>query len=110
MTISRRVFLQSASASFGAALLDHLPLASSQSDLEKIFEELRANLLEMVNEERDVAKVPPLIYADRTRGTVDVSSIGTFKAPVRFFKKEPGILYDCDVDQDQESGKSFSCD
>lgn len=58
MTISRRTFLQSASASFGAALLDHIPFASSQSDLEKVFEELRANLLKMINEARAVAKVP----------------------------------------------------
>lgn len=60
MTISRRTFLQSASASFGAALLDHVPFSASQSDLEKAFEEIRANLLEMINEERAVAKVPLL--------------------------------------------------
>lgn len=60
MAISRRAFLQSASASFGVALLDHVPFASSNSDLEKSFEEIRANLLKMINEERSVAKVPPL--------------------------------------------------
>ena len=60
MTISRRTFLQSASASCGVALLDHIPLLASHSDLEKAFEEIRANLLEMVNEERTVAKVPPV--------------------------------------------------
>lgn len=56
MSASRRAFLQSASASFGVVLLDH----TSQSDLEKTFEEIRANLLEMVNEERAVEKVPLL--------------------------------------------------
>jgi uncharacterized protein YkwD len=61
MTISRRVFLQSASASFGAVLLDHAPFATSPSDLEKTFAEIRANLLEMINEERAVAKVQPLV-------------------------------------------------
>ena len=60
MTIPRRTFLQSASASFGVALLDHVPFPSLHSDLEKVFEEIRANLLEMINEERAVAKVPPV--------------------------------------------------
>jgi uncharacterized protein YkwD len=54
MTISRRVFLESASASVTAGL----SFAISQADLEKSFAEIRANLLEMVNEERDVANVP----------------------------------------------------
>ena len=60
MTVSRRAFLQSASASIGGALLGHAPFASSQSDLEKTFEEIRKNLLAMVNEEREVANVPPV--------------------------------------------------
>ena len=60
MTVSRRAFLHSASASFGAALLDHVPLVTSPDDLEKTFEEIRATLLQMINEERDVAKVPPV--------------------------------------------------
>ena len=35
--------------------------SASPSDLEKTFEEIRATLLEMVNEERAVEKVPPLV-------------------------------------------------
>lgn len=58
MKFSRRAFLKSASASLGVTVLD--PLLVSQVDLEKTFAELRANLLEMVNEERAVAKVPPV--------------------------------------------------
>ncbi|HJP93727.1 MAG TPA: CAP domain-containing protein [Pyrinomonadaceae bacterium] len=58
MHSSRRAFLKSASASLGVALLD--PLSSSSGDLEKTFAEIRANLLEMVNEERAVAKVRAL--------------------------------------------------
>jgi uncharacterized protein YkwD len=53
MKVSRRAFLQSASG------VTFLPFATSQKqDLEKTFTEIRANLLEMVNEERAVAKVP----------------------------------------------------
>ena len=33
----------------------------------------------------------PKLGHDRTRGVVDVSTIGLFSAPVRFYKKEPGI-------------------
>lgn len=58
MNFSRRGFLQSASASLGAALLDRRSLASD--DLETTFAEIRANLFEMVNEEREVAKLKPL--------------------------------------------------
>src|SRR5688572_22182489 len=53
MKVSRRAFLQSAS---GIAFL--LSALSQIQDLEKTFAEIRANLLEMVNEERAVAKVP----------------------------------------------------
>ena len=60
MRFSRRDFLQSASASLGAGLLDRIAFGASQVDLEKAFVEIRANLLEMVNEERAVAKVSPL--------------------------------------------------
>jgi uncharacterized protein YkwD len=56
MKFSRRAFLKSASASLGLTVVD--PFSSSQSDLEKTLAEVRANLLEMVNEERAVAKVP----------------------------------------------------
>jgi uncharacterized protein YkwD len=51
--------LQSAGASLGVTLLDRTTLASD--DLEAIFAEIRANLLEMVNEEREVAKLNPLL-------------------------------------------------
>ena len=57
MKFSRRAFLKSASASLGVAVLDPRVL---QGDVEKMFAEIRANLLEMVNEEREVAKVPPV--------------------------------------------------
>ena len=61
MSFSRRGFLQSASASLGIALLDRSRLhAATAEDLENTFKEIRANLLEMINEERAVAKVPPL--------------------------------------------------
>lgn len=58
MSFSRRGFLQSASASLGVALLDRSLL--NAEDLETTFKEIRANLLQMVNEERAVAQVPPL--------------------------------------------------
>ena len=61
MAISRRTFLQSASASFGATLVHDIPFGTSPSDLEKTFAEIRANLLERVNEERAVEKVRPLV-------------------------------------------------
>jgi uncharacterized protein YkwD len=58
MSVSRRGFLESATASLGAALLHRSAFA--QDDLEKTITEIRANLLEMVNEERVVAKLNPL--------------------------------------------------
>lgn len=62
MSFSRRDFLQSASASLGVALLDRSLLnAATSEDLENTFKEIRANLLEMINEERAVAKVPLLV-------------------------------------------------
>jgi len=57
MKVSRRDFLQSASAGFGMTLLDR---SASPDDLENTIKEIRANLLEMVNEERAVEKVPPV--------------------------------------------------
>ena len=60
MRVSRRTFIRTGSVSVGVAVLDRNSLASSPSDLEKKFAEIRANLLEMVNEERAVEKVPPL--------------------------------------------------
>ena len=59
MSFSRRGFLRSASASLGVVLFDRSTLHAE--DLENTFKEIRANLLEMINEEREVAKVPPLI-------------------------------------------------
>lgn len=56
MQFSRRAFLKAASASLGLTVID--PLSFSQADLEQAFKEIGANLLELVNEERDVAKVP----------------------------------------------------
>jgi len=62
--ISRRMFLHAAGASLGAAFLERLPLTQqTSSDFER-FAELRANLLEMVNEERAVAKAPPVAIDD----------------------------------------------
>ena len=58
MSFSRRGFLQSASASLGVALFDRSLLHAE--DLENTFKEIRANVLEMINEERAVEKVPPL--------------------------------------------------
>src|SRR5215470_5358460 len=58
MNSSRRAFLKSASASLGVALLD--PFSNPPDDLEKVFTEIRANLLEMVNEERAVENVAPV--------------------------------------------------
>jgi uncharacterized protein YkwD len=58
MKVNRRDFLQSASAGIGISLLTrHL---TSDDDLENTIKEIRANLLEMINEERAVAKVPPV--------------------------------------------------
>jgi len=56
MNGSRRGFLQAAGAGLGVTLLDRTVLPND--DYEKTFKELRRNLLEMINEERDVEKVP----------------------------------------------------
>lgn len=53
----RRTFLQAASFPVGAALLERILPSPNQT---QHFTELRANLLEMVNEERAVARVPVL--------------------------------------------------
>lgn len=50
--------MRAAGGTVGVALLDRKSLATSASDLEKVFTEIRASLLEMVNEERAVEKVP----------------------------------------------------
>jgi uncharacterized protein YkwD len=53
----RRTFLSAASFSVGAALLERIHSSPNQT---QDFAELRANLLEMVNEERAVEKLPPV--------------------------------------------------
>lgn len=58
MTVSRRGFLQTAGASLGVTLLERRSLA--EDNLEKTFAEIRANLLELVNEERAMAKLSQL--------------------------------------------------
>jgi uncharacterized protein YkwD len=61
--MSRRVFLQSAALGLGVSLFDldfTELLQSGAEDLVKEFDEIRANLLQLVNEERAVEKVPPL--------------------------------------------------
>lgn len=56
----RRTFLEAAGITVGSILFDRLlPSPNQTKDIEK-FAELRANLLQMVNEERAVAKVQPL--------------------------------------------------
>lgn len=57
MRASRRKFLQGACAGFGVTLLDR---SVSADDLAEAIKEIRKNLLEMVNEEREVAKVSPV--------------------------------------------------
>jgi uncharacterized protein YkwD len=34
---------------------------------------------------------PPFLYADRKPGVIDIARNGTFKAPIRLFKNQPGI-------------------
>lgn len=52
--------MQTAGGAVGAALWECPGFANSASDLEKTFAEIRANLLEMANEERAVEKVRPV--------------------------------------------------
>src|SRR6267142_1237606 len=63
-SMSRRFFLQSAASCLGVSVFDldftELPQSDTQ-DLVKTFAEIRANLLQLVNEERVVEKVPPLV-------------------------------------------------
>ena len=58
MNSSRRGFLQSACAGLGGTLLDRAVLLDD--DLESTIKDIRKNLLEMINEERDVEKVGPV--------------------------------------------------
>jgi uncharacterized protein YkwD len=73
---SRRDFLTAACAGFGATLLDRRVLAD---DLAETIKELRKNLLEMINEERAVEKVPPVELDDlatevATKHAVDMAT------------------------------------
>lgn len=61
MKVSRRDFLQSSSTAFGVTLFDRV---SSPDDLENTIKEIRGNILEMINEERAVEKVPPVELDD----------------------------------------------
>lgn len=61
MNGSRREFLQAACAGLGVTLLDR---NVSPEDLETTFKEIRKNLLEMINEERDVEKVSLVEFDD----------------------------------------------
>ena len=56
MSFSRRLFLQSASATLGATLIDRS--LAPPDELATTLNEIRANVLEMINEERAVAKMP----------------------------------------------------
>jgi len=62
MNGSRREFLHAAGAGLGVTLLDRT--ISPDDDLESTFKEIRKNILEMINEERDVEKVPPVELDD----------------------------------------------
>jgi hypothetical protein len=59
MKVLRRDFLQSASIGFGVMVLDRISLPD---DLENTIKEIRANILEMINEERVVEKVRPVAF------------------------------------------------
>lgn len=77
--ISRRTFLHSLSGAAGFISLSHKFSTLQNSDLEKVFGEIRTNLLEMVNEERAVANVPPvgvdkLAEQVATRHAIDMAS------------------------------------
>ena len=61
MKVYRRDFLQSASTAVGVTLVDRLSLPD---DLEQRIKEIRANILAMINEEREVEKVPPVALDD----------------------------------------------
>jgi hypothetical protein len=62
MNGSRRGFLRGACAGFGVTLLDRK--ISPHDDLENTINDIRSNILEMINEERDVAKVSPVELDD----------------------------------------------
>ena len=61
MKVSRRDFLQSATTALAISLLAR---SASADDLERIIKDIRANLLAMINEEREVEKVSPVALDD----------------------------------------------
>ena len=61
MKVSRRDFLQSAGTTFGVSLLDR---TYSPDDLDQTIKEVRVNLLDMINEEREVEKAPRVALDD----------------------------------------------
>ena len=76
MNGSRRGFLKAACAGFGATILDR---GVSADDFAETIKDLRKNLLEMINEERAVEKVPPVELDDlatevATKHAVDMAT------------------------------------
>ena len=61
MKVSRRDFLQSATTALGISLLHR---SASAQDLDRIVKDIRANILAMINEEREVEKVSPVALDD----------------------------------------------
>ena len=61
MKVFRRDFLQSAGTALGVTLFDRLSLAQ---DFETTIKEVRANILAMINEERDVENARPVALDD----------------------------------------------
>ncbi|HSL54151.1 MAG TPA: CAP domain-containing protein [Pyrinomonadaceae bacterium] len=73
---SRRGFLQGACAGLGVTLLDR---TAFPDDLEHTFKDIRKNILNMINEERDVEKVQPVELDDlatevATKHAVDMAT------------------------------------
>ncbi len=76
MNGSRRGFLQGACAGLGVTLLDR---TAFPDDLEHTFKDIRKNILNMINEERDVEKVQPVELDDlatevATKHAVDMAT------------------------------------
>jgi len=75
----RRTFLRAASFSVGAALLERIHSSSNQT---QDFSELRANLLEMVNEERAGCTIGPNAF--KVEDLVKGKKIAIFAVPGAF--------------------------
>jgi uncharacterized protein YkwD len=76
MRFNRRAFLQSATSCVGAAFVDW---PSFTNDVEKTFADIRLNLLQMINEEREVERVPKVLLDDfaskvATKHAVDMAN------------------------------------